>query len=372
MKFQVWYSISLVPISSNPRTPCGVRHRGRLREVAAVQISIHAPRAGCDKCITNTCPGTHIHFNPRTPCGVRRPAVITVIRLSTEFQSTHPVRGATHTLPDLVFWSFYFNPRTPCGVRRRAARLRRAPLVYFNPRTPCGVRRRLIQHGLPPDLFQSTHPVRGATCNLRVGKHRRAISIHAPRAGCDNGFIIYKNLHTNFNPRTPCGVRLFVLSPCSLSLLFQSTHPVRGATQQRLRLRALLRYFNPRTPCGVRPGKSNLDTSSTRFQSTHPVRGATCDLGIRICTVKAFQSTHPVRGATRFQAPPLWFPFVFQSTHPVRGATAIIFRGGRHNRISIHAPRAGCDYKPPVSLSAVTVISIHAPRAGCDRYNHPI
>ena len=35
-----------------------------------------------------------------------------------------------------------------------------------------------------------------------------AISIHAPRAGCDE--LIYKAVKTleYFNPRTPCGVRL--------------------------------------------------------------------------------------------------------------------------------------------------------------------
>ncbi len=56
--------------------------------------------------------------------------------------------------------------------------------------------------------FQSTHPVRGATsCGWA-------------------SFLV----HVNFNPRTPCGVRL------SLMVLLLS-----------------LKYFNPRTPCGVRP-----------------------------------------------------------------------------------------------------------------------
>ena len=35
------------------------------------------------------------------------------------------------------------------------------------------------------------------------------------------------------------------------------------------------------------------------------------------------------------------------------------------SRISIHAPREGCDYQP-ARLPDWDVISIHAPREGCD------
>ena len=100
------------------------------------------------------------------------------------------------------------------------------------------------------------------------------------------------------------------------------------------------------------------------FQSTHPVRGATIAPVIRPIKLFVFQSTHPVRGATfglnRFMAQimisihapregcdgriGLGHPDqIFQSTHPVRGAT-IRRRTPRHRRrISIHAPREGCD-----------------------------
>ena len=58
---------------------------------------------------------------------------------------------------------------------------------HFNPRTPCGVRH---QPGhvfrTSPTLFQSTHPVRGATGASPNAILPPAISIHAPRAGCDD------------------------------------------------------------------------------------------------------------------------------------------------------------------------------------------
>ena len=126
----------------------------------------------------------------------------------SEFQSTHPVRGATQTHRRVYPHRPYFNPRTPCGVRHAAfANLGAVFLIsihaprtgcdyrslcfcallpYFNPRTPCGVRRRI-------GITQRICPI---------------ISIHAPRAGCDPPFLT-KRIKTkfNFNPRTPCGVR---------------------------------------------------------------------------------------------------------------------------------------------------------------------
>ena len=143
----------------NPRTPCGVRRGGADRDRALRKISIHAPHAGCDA-------------YPSTRC-----------------------------IP-----SSNFNPRTPCGVRR--ARYHKAlRLPYFNPRTPCGVRPGRRRKWSTITEFQSTHPMRGAT----------SIAI--------------------------------VPACCSI---FQSTHPMRGATPNEQRQKLRKRDFNPRTPCGVR------------------------------------------------------------------------------------------------------------------------
>ena len=56
-------------------------------------ISIHAPRVGCDGAIEAL--GWPLdNFNPRTPCGVRR-IFCRKIWPARRFQSTHPVWGAT-------------------------------------------------------------------------------------------------------------------------------------------------------------------------------------------------------------------------------------------------------------------------------------
>ena len=146
----------------------------------------------------------------------------------------------------------------------------------FNPRTPCGVRRSNA------GIHCCTYP----------------ISIHAPLAGCD-----------------PEMIRVTLQR-----LIFQSTHPLRGATSNFDRCRSLWIYFNPRTPCGVRRFATQQCCCETnRFQSTHPLRGATC-LPRHSVLPPQFQSTHPLRGATMFRQAQQMAEG-FQSTHPLRGAT---------------------------------------------------
>ena len=84
----------------------GLRQPGRRR-----QISIHAPREGCD-----------LRDNA---------AKLT----QAQFQSTHPVRGATHRIRVgfLVLGISIHAPREGCDC---AEILPLRPVEYFNPRTP--------------------------------------------------------------------------------------------------------------------------------------------------------------------------------------------------------------------------------------------
>ena len=77
----------------------------------------------------------------------------------------------------------------------------------FNPRTPCGVRLSGCSGNPAALLFQSTHPLRGATRQTAGTRCCSPISIHAPLAGCDPAIALNRALRRYFNPRTPCGVR---------------------------------------------------------------------------------------------------------------------------------------------------------------------
>ena len=168
-----------------------------------------------------------------------------------------------------------------------------------------------------------------------------AISIHAPREGCDGEALgglsgLPISIHA---PREGCDSSR--RRPSTSRSRFQSTHPVRGATNSRR-------------------GRRN----AREFQSTHPVRGATPYL--RRPDRMGQISIHAPREGCDYEPTCTLLPASsFQSTHPVRGATIGERHGRRHPVISIHAPREGCDFAAAVEFESAD-ISIHAPREGCD------
>ena len=216
------------------------------------------------------------------------------------------------------------------------------------------------------DGFQSTHPLRGATllC-LRRAKNKR-ISIHAPLAGCDKPPNQAQVKIFYFNPRTPCGVR--PPSPPQSSKLrsFQSTHPLRGATEQILLKAINDGHISIHAPLAGCDGGNWIRTNSTgAFQSTHPLRGATEYINDHSIGGYVFQSTHPLRGATRGGNYYATTKQYFNPRTPcgVRLAYKCDFQ--YQKLISIHAPLAGCDANEHPKVYQRD-ISIHAPLAGCD------
>ena len=126
--------------------------------------------------------------------------------------------------------------------------------------------------------------------------------------------------------------------------------------------------FNPRTPCGVRLFTISPVTSSVyTFQSTHPVRGATYVTVLNNVRLTVFQSTHPVRGATR-RSGCIYRACACISIHAPRAGCDSQYAWDviMPLSISIHAPRAGCDPHLQQFVKRFCKISIHAPRAGCD------
>ena len=193
------------------------------------------------------------------------------------FQSPHPVRGATGSRSCWPPSQCHFNPRTPRGVRLGQYR-RVLGGIDFNPRTPRGVR--LVR-----------------TANMA---RLTAISIHAPREGCDRcGAACFRSAR-HFNPRTPRGVR-----PSFQSLLGRARRDFNPRTPRGVRRdqnadrRRRSDHFNPRTPRGVRQGLSVVQSLGFQgFQSTHPARGATFGLPFGFGGVRYFNPRTP-RGVRR-------------------------------------------------------------------------
>ena len=80
-------------------------------------------------------------------------------------------------------------------------------------------------------MFQSTHPLRGATLRLLILVYIWSFN---PRTPCEvrrNALLEAVAMPFSFNPRTPCEVRPARVFASLMVLWFQSTHPLRGATQ---------------------------------------------------------------------------------------------------------------------------------------------
>ena len=197
------------------------------------------------------------NFNPRTPHGVRRDKDLMGARDKYSFQSTHPTRGATSIWLFSTMRSADFNPRTPHGVRPGKALGLPVDKQNFNPRTPHGVRLASHASASLTNVFQSTHPTRGATRIPPTLRFTGLISIHAPHTGCD-GFDRCNCLSTAqisiHAPHTGCD-----LSACiSYSLLIISIHaPHTGCDRAYGKRGRQQANFNPRTPHGVRRAMSD-------------------------------------------------------------------------------------------------------------------
>ena len=144
-------------------------------------------------------------ISTHAPLAGRDETVMTIVSTLIEFQPTRPLRGATDANGNL----------TDSGK------------------------------------FQPTRPLRGATSSSWSIFFCGRISTHAPLAGRDRSPSPCATIsRTYFNPRAPCGARLF------FSLL-----PPK------------IDYFNPRAPCGARRKLGACDFKRY-FISTHaPLAG---------------------------------------------------------------------------------------------------
>ena len=161
-----------------------MRHRRANYSGSQVQVSIHAPREGCDRSdsfISASSLNVSIHA-PREGCDL-----LSRLRL--------PLHHS-------------FNSRTPGGVRPRREAPAVTPASSFNSRTPGGVR----------------------LANVYLRRPASKVSIHAPREGCDAKLSGCSLHHSCFNSRTPGGVRPSEDASLKELGMFQFTHPGRGAT----------------------------------------------------------------------------------------------------------------------------------------------
>ena len=171
-----------------------------------------------------------------------------------------------------------------------------------------------------------------------------SISTHAPLAGRDRSPGLATRSSSYFNPRAPCGARLSnAVVYRMLRNEFQPTRPLRGATDDRLRLgldfgisthaplagrdhRGLCPVsdqhdFNPRAPCGARPrGLTAPRPIRTYFNPRAPCGARRCS-GARPRLRRLYFNPRAPCGARLGAVVQLSLQQIFQPTRPLRGAT---------------------------------------------------
>ena len=180
--------------------------RGLFKLRADAPISIHAPHAGSDP--------KGVDFDDRTDISIHAPHAGSDLMLRIKIKimpiSIHaPHAGSDQAVQKAKISTMHFNPRPPCGERPFCAVL------------------------LTADNQISIHaPHAGSDPILCNWRYASCISIHAPHAGSDtyNGRRTQRFLY--FNPRPPCGERLKLTVTPLTAWTFQSTPPMRGATQK--------------------------------------------------------------------------------------------------------------------------------------------
>ena len=128
--------------------------------MAALLVSIHAPRVGRDTCGSYKCQSIVL------------------------FQSTRPAWGATMVGNMMYVAGQGFNPRAPRGARQNID-LSKQIQIRFNPRAPRGARHHPRFHSASHRAVSIHAPRVGRDLCGRAHRSYRDVSIHAPRVGRD-------------------------------------------------------------------------------------------------------------------------------------------------------------------------------------------
>ena len=189
--------------------------------------------------------------------------------------------------------------------------------------------------------FQSTLPVWGATPALCLLYARADFN---PRSPCgERLFPAHAKAvdYVNFNPRSPCGERLIGKKAVGCQYNFNPRSPC-GERRMHNRNSLLQEYFNPRSPCGERRRRAAEDNRSGKI-SIHAPRVGSDSCRRTSSREKPYFNPRSPCGERLSPTCMALSVMLFQSTLPVWGATGT-YRGVKQAYIiSIHAPRVGSD-----------------------------
>ena len=186
-----------------------------------------------------------------------------------KFQSTRPVRGATAADIDLAFFQEFQSTRPVRGATQK------------------------FLHDLLPSAISIHAPRAGRDNGQQLLQHPVQISIHAPRAGRDAFRRAFAPPFTHFNPRAPCGARQQKYTKLLYTLLRQKAILRQFHAKRRLLKRfSTYKYRNTFLICSAnRMGKiCTLPLRTTRSLDL-PEGMSACSQSARFCFRTFFPSS---------------------------------------------------------------------------------
>ena len=255
---------------------------------------------------------------------------------------------------------YNFYPRSPRG-EQPCCQDRVKPCCLFLSTLPArGATGFSKAFGQIVQTFLSTLPARGATRQVGKTYGINKISIHAPREGSDAAETHLSaldeiSIHAPREGSDAFRWGIFAKAVVFLSTLpargatndilvsihhfgFLSTLPARGATCSRVSILPPSPYFYPRSPRGERPITSVSIIPQNNFYPRSP------------------------RGERLYKLDETVATPVFLSTLPARGATSPDFDMVEADNISIHAPREGSDTRGRLNGFILTYFYPRSPR----------
>ena len=239
---------------------------------------------------------------------------------------------------------------TPLAGSDGTARPWSRPCGNFNPHSPCGERQYAYRHPSVKVEISIHTPLAGSDeAGAAVLVKADVISIHTPLAGSDS-LLCGRYQYNKFQSTLPLRGATQIITIYTSQEKISIHTPLAGSDRPLSHSSFRTRYFNPHSPCGERRVPLTYASCICQFQSTLPLRGATRLQKQSGMTIKISIHT-PLAGSDRRTLPFGVGGSKFQSTLPLRGATHVEGACEDVHVISIHTPLAGSDRRNETFLT---------------------
>ena len=195
---------------------------------------------------------------------------------------------------------------------------------------------------------------------MRLVQHIVSISIHTPLAGSDGTARPWSRPCGNFNPHSPCGERQYAYRHPSVKVEISIHTPLAGSDEAGAAVLVKADVISIHTPLAGSDSLLCGRYQYNKFQSTLPLRGATQIITIYTSQEKISIHT-PLAGSDPPPARPASRETNFNPHSPCGERPMLFHVGAAQVNISIHTPLAGSDHAGTARKGWAFYFNPHSP-----------